>query len=333
MYNAQNGDVAQCGGPAEEPPPTPEQELRFVNQLPRWDPKYSTQDDFYNACYYSFRCCTLTGANDGCYVSDNFGGACRSCLKNNAPAMVFGPCDEYLQLADAGMLTQNDNIQCVGDQCQVSPTPPVMTYVDMMASGSQLPPQLDANAGERGSYIEDDAAKESYCNEKFTSEGGTTPDMMFPIDCKGYAQMMEDGDGAWSAANLAEYAVPGAQITCAKVCADQAKNLPALGDFVLTLKPKTDGGTALNTCWVKPGMDDYRVGGEGMYADKCFEVISWCNLLCPRDTPQTVDHVMCKHCTLFGFKETSWDSVTFAEGLGALQGPDAREAQETEDAA
>merc|ERR1711924_345539 len=55
------------------------------------------------------------------------------------------------------------------------------------------------------------------------------------------------------------------------------------------------GNVDSRTCWQPRGPADKQVID---YAEKCFEVHSWCNLLCPRDTPQTVDHVMCKHCTL-----------------------------------
>merc|ERR1711924_428653 len=53
-------------------------------------------------------------------------------------------------------------------------------------------------------------------------------------------------------------------------------------------------------CWVQPGDDDVR---RSKFGEKCFEVLSWCNLLCPRDTANSVGHVMCKHCALFGFEQ------------------------------
>lgn len=52
-------------------------------------------------------------------------------------------------------------------------------------------------------------------------------------------------------------------------------------------------------CWVQPGDKDDR---KSKFGDNCFEVLSWCNLLCPRDAANSVGHVMCKHCTLLGFQ-------------------------------
>lgn len=71
-----------------------------------WDPGYSTQEDFYNACYYSFRCCTTTGNGNGCYVSDNFGAMCRSCIKANSPRFVKKDCLDWLA-DDSGVDTSS----------------------------------------------------------------------------------------------------------------------------------------------------------------------------------------------------------------------------------
>merc|ERR1712146_142511 len=65
-----------------------------------------------------------------------------------------------------------------------------------------------------------------------------------------------------------------------------------------------NGNVDTRSCWQQRGESDKQVID---YSDRCFEVLSWCNLLCLRDTPQTVDHVMCKHCTLFGFDAGYWD--------------------------
>jgi len=79
--------------------------------------------------------------------------------------------------------------------------------------------------------------------------------------------------------------------------------------------PSEDNGNVdSRTCWQPRGPADKQVID---YAEKCFEVLSWCNLLCPRDTPQTVDHVMCKHCTLFGFEAGFWDIDNFKANLAA----------------
>merc|ERR1719272_881424 len=176
----------------------------YNGDLPRWDPEYSTQEDFYNACYYSFRCCTTTGNGNGCYVSDNFGNMCRSCLKSNGPKFVKGDCVNWL--------TDEDN--------DVSS----WTVDDLMA------------------------------------------------------------DNGIPSTNIPSYAV-------------------LFENF------------ANPSCWQNRGAGDKMVMD---YADKCFEVLSWCNLLCPRDTPQTVDHVMCKHCTLFGFEQGYWDKENFDQELTAI---------------
>jgi len=59
---------------------------------------------------------------------------------------------------------------------------------------------------------------------------------------------------------------------------------------------ETEGGKG--TCWPQPGKEDARVVS---FAEKCFEVISWCNLLCPRDGSNQNAHAMCKHCVLLDF--------------------------------
>jgi len=173
----------------------------FSDSLPMWDPNFSNQEDFYNSCYYSFRCCTTTGNGNGRYVSDNFGDNCRSCLKNNGPRFVKGDCAKWL--------ADDDN--------------------------------------DTSEWTEDDLMKD-----------------------KG---------------------IPSTSIPAYSVL---FKNF------------------ARDSCWAQRGAADKMVVD---YASKCFEVLSWCNLLCPRDTPQTVDHVMCKHCTLFGFEKGYWDKETFDNGL------------------
>merc|ERR1712072_616792 len=70
--------------------------MDYNSDLPRWDPEYSEEEDFYNACYYSFRCCTTTGNGNGCYVSDNFGAMCRSCIKDDGPRFVKKACVDFL---------------------------------------------------------------------------------------------------------------------------------------------------------------------------------------------------------------------------------------------
>jgi len=187
----------------------------YNSDLPRWDPAYSDQEAFYNACYYSFRCCTTTGNGNGCYVSDNFGDMCKSCLKANGPRFVKSECVKYIL---------------------------------------EFPP--------------------------------TTP--------QGKAWGQEDLD--------ADNGVP---LTENPGFAVKFNNWPGAPDAAAD-PPVTD----TRTCWQSRGAGDKQVQA---FSNKCFEVLSWCNLLCPRDTPQTVDHVMCKHCTLFGFNDGYWDIDNFKQ--------------------
>jgi len=182
----------------------------YASDLPRWDPAYSSQKDFYNACYYSFRCCTTTGNGNGCYVSDNFGAACKSCLKMNGPKFVKKGCLDFIADESVSGYTMEDLMQDNGV------------------------PQTESEL---------------------------------------YAVQFNNWPGAPSADN---------------------------------------GNVDTRSCWQQRGESDKQVID---YSDRCFEVLSWCNLLCPRDTPQTVDHVMCKHCTLFGFDAGYWDIANFKEAV------------------
>jgi len=188
----------------------------YNSDLPRWDPAYSDQEAFYNACYYSFRCCTTTGNGNGCYVSDNFGDMCKSCLKANGPRFVKSECVKYIL---------------------------------------EFPP--------------------------------TTP------QGKAWGQEDLDADNGVPLTENPGYAV-------------KFNNWPGKPD------PEAEGGAIPDTrsCWQPRGAGDKQVQA---FSNKCFEVLSWCNLLCPRDTPQTVDHVMCKHCTLFGFNDGYWDIDNFKQ--------------------
>jgi len=57
---------------------------------------------------------------------------------------------------------------------------------------------------------------------------------------------------------------------------------------------------AQGTCWPQPGMDREEVV---TFAKECFDVISWCNLLCPRDGGNSNQHAMCKHCVIMDFQK------------------------------
>jgi hypothetical protein len=190
----------------------------YYSDLPRWDPEYSQEEDFYNACYYSFRCCTTTGNGNGCYVSDNFGAMCRSCIKDNGPRFVKKACVDFLS---------DDTL---------TPDQKKLWTMDDLIGDNGVPP---------------------------------TGIPLYAVEFKNY---------------------PGAP-------------------------SEENGNVDTRSCWQPRGAADKQVID---YAEKCFEVLSWCNLLCPRDTPQTVDHVMCKHCTLFGFQAGYWDIENFAGKLGEV---------------
>jgi len=67
----------------------------YLQALPKYDPTLSNnRDDFYNACYYAFRCCTTKTKN--CAVSENFGQSCQACLGSRAPRMVKPWCMDYM---------------------------------------------------------------------------------------------------------------------------------------------------------------------------------------------------------------------------------------------
>lgn len=183
-FEATAGDVPNCDGSAPG----------YLSSLPKFDADHSTDTaEFYNACYFSYRCCSTTGNSDGCYVSDSFGPKCRSCLAENGPRMVRKTCMDWLYYYGPG-------------------------------------------AGEEEPGVD-----------------WTEHDM---LNDKGFPSTI----------------VP---------------------EFHLKFQTYKD-----KTCWVQAGSGDKRMKP---FVDKCFEVISWCNLLCPRATPTTTDHKMCKQCALFGY--------------------------------
>merc|ERR1712196_46349 len=53
------------------------------------------------------------------------------------------------------------------------------------------------------------------------------------------------------------------------------------------------------SCWKRFGAQDPRMN---KYVQNCWDAISWCNLLCPRDDDDTVDEKMCKECINLGFQ-------------------------------
>lgn len=188
-FSAEAGDVVKCHDTA----------VGFLESLPKYDPDYlDDNEEFYNACYYSFRCCTTTGNSAHCYVSENFGINCQDCLGRNGPRMTNNVCRNYLNHVDA--------------------------------------------KGEPWDT---------------TTEG------------------MEKQAPQFDEESLHMDIVPE----------------PRSANLILSFKDKT-------TCWPQAGPDDVRMK---KYKTDCFEVLSWCNLLCPRDAANSVQHNMCKHCTLFGF--------------------------------
>jgi len=187
-FSAERGDEVKCHSNAEG----------FIESLPKWDPEFGSDEEFYNACYYSFRCCTTTGNSAHCYVSENFGNKCKDCLADNGPRMTSNICRQYLDKEDAdGNSWDAETLQAESNA-----------------------PEFD---------------KESLIND----------------------------------------VVPQ----------------PLTDTLILEFSQKT-------TCWPQAGPRDLRMND---YKEDCFEVLSWCNLLCPRDAANSVQHNMCKHCTLFGF--------------------------------
>jgi len=72
--------------------------------------------------------------------------------------------------------------------------------------------------------------------------------------------------------------------------------VPSKSDFVDAYKEAKSEGT----CWPQPGFENDRVIA---FAKECFDVISWCNLLCPRDGGNSNQHAMCKHCVIMDFQK------------------------------
>jgi len=62
---------------------------------------------------------------------------------------------------------------------------------------------------------------------------------------------------------------------------------------------KDETGAEYQTCWPQPGPNDGRVQ---TFAQECFDVISWCNMLCPRDESNSNGHALCKQCMVMDFK-------------------------------
>jgi len=94
-YESKESEVWGCMGLAMDDAEKRETE----KTLPRFDVGHD--DEFYNACFYSYSCCTQT--TDQCMVSGNYGDACRSCLRANGPTMLVPLCKKnYLALKGEG---------------------------------------------------------------------------------------------------------------------------------------------------------------------------------------------------------------------------------------
>lgn len=83
-YESKESEVWGCMGLATDDA----DELATEKTLPRFDVGHP--EEFYNACFYSYSCCTQT--TDECMVSGNYGAACRSCLRDNGPKMLVPLC-------------------------------------------------------------------------------------------------------------------------------------------------------------------------------------------------------------------------------------------------
>jgi len=94
-YESKDSEVWGCMGLAT----TDAEKLETEKTLPRFDVGHPAE--FYNACFYSYSCCTQT--TDECMVSGNYGPACRSCLRDNGPKMLVPLCKKnYRALKKAG---------------------------------------------------------------------------------------------------------------------------------------------------------------------------------------------------------------------------------------
>lgn len=100
-FDNYNADVVNCWANAGDDEAT---QKSFEQTMPRYDPDFSDKADgdkaFYNACYYSYSCCTEVKLD--CLASEGYGQKCRSCLQNNGPRMVIPLCSEFLQTFGKG---------------------------------------------------------------------------------------------------------------------------------------------------------------------------------------------------------------------------------------
>jgi hypothetical protein len=86
----------------------------YVQALPRFDPEWDTEQHFYNACYFSYRCCTST-QNHFCFGGANAHPGCASCVENHAPKMVRPKCSEWLEKCCTEGGNYDKESDCGGD--------------------------------------------------------------------------------------------------------------------------------------------------------------------------------------------------------------------------
>jgi len=97
-------DVVDCWGKL-----TAEDRIKLEGNLPRYDKDWNGNENgrraFYNACYYSYSCCTEVSLD--CLASEGYGQKCEACLFGNGPRMVKPICTEYVK-GNVGGFTKKD---------------------------------------------------------------------------------------------------------------------------------------------------------------------------------------------------------------------------------
>lgn len=93
------GDVVDCWGKLDA-----RGRIELEATLPRYDKTWSGTADsrraFYNACYYSYSCCTEVSLD--CLASEGYGQKCEACLFSNGPRMVKPICTNYIKESGKG---------------------------------------------------------------------------------------------------------------------------------------------------------------------------------------------------------------------------------------
>lgn len=96
-------DVVTCWSSANG---VASEQLKVEDTMPKYDEAYPSKDAdgsnraFYNACYYSYSCCTEVSLK--CLASQGYGDKCESCLLDNGPKMVLPLCTNFVNQYSKG---------------------------------------------------------------------------------------------------------------------------------------------------------------------------------------------------------------------------------------